>query len=107
MQRGAETEVGRSWAAPKRVSGPWGIYAGWRRPAVAAVLGFEREGFHDNPLVGVGRARERVNGASGERLDRRDELLGGRDLQEHPALADALLFAHFNHRALGRQQRVL
>jgi hypothetical protein len=54
-----------------------------RYPAVVSDLGLEDEVLHDDPLVGVRGAGERAHRAPGDRLDRRDELIGGGDLKEH------------------------
>jgi hypothetical protein len=71
------------------------------------LVGLEDEVFHHDASVGIARAGERAHGASGNRLDRLDELRGGRDLEEQARLADALLLAHVDHLALGREQRVV
>jgi len=76
-------------------------------PAVLPDLGLEDEVLHDDPLVGVGGAGERTHRAPGDPLDRRDELIGGRDLEEHARLAHALLLAHVDHRAFGGKERVV
>src|SRR4051794_2867832 len=78
-----------------------------RRRRSTSALGHEDEVLDDDPVVGVRGAGERADGAPGDGLDGGDELLGGRDLEEHPRLADALLLAHLDHRALGGKQRVV
>src|SRR3954453_1893827 len=97
-----KARVSRGW---DRVSvvGEW-ARCGW--PTVAAFIGLEDKIFHHDASVGIARAGERAHGASGDCLDRRDELGGGRDLEEHAGLADALLLAHVDHLALGRKGRV-
>src|SRR3954453_19560177 len=78
---------------------------GW--PTVGTSLGFEDEVLHDDPVVGVACAGEGSHRSPGDGLDRGDELIGGRDLEEHPRLADALLLAHLDHLAFGWQERVV
>src|SRR3954452_2815524 len=101
VERGAPNLRSRAYSKDRRPPSR-------RAPAaITSVLGHEDEVLHDDPLVGVRGAGERADRAPGDGLDGGDELLGGRDLEEHPGLAGALLVAHLDHRALGGKQRVV
>jgi hypothetical protein len=81
-------------------------YAG-DEPSPCVSSGSKLKTSKTTPGPGVDGAGERPDLAGHELLDGGDEAGLRRDLKEYAGLTDPLVLAHLDHRALGRQQRVL